>query len=174
MPNPPKPIEQKRKLGNPGRRPLPDEQATIALPSGYVDPPRPLEFAGQQLWDAAFKHGGTWISSNTDVPLLLITCEQLDRREELRSALAEAGMDRQLIMSINETEKLISSNLLRSALAEAGMDRQLIMSINETEKLISSNLGLLGFSPADRTRLGLAEVKTQSKLQELMAKKNGG
>lgn len=143
MPNPPKPIEQKRKLGNPGRRPLPDEQTTIALPSGYVDPPRPLEFAGQQLWDAAFKHGGTWISSNTDVPLLLLTCEQLDRREELRSQLAE------------------------------GMDRQLIMSINETEKLISSNLGLLGFSPADRTRLGLAEVKTQSKLQELMAKKNG-
>ena len=143
MPNPPKPIEQKRKLGNPGKRALPNEAQTIALPSGYVDPPRPLEFAGQQLWDAAFKHGGTWISSNTDVPLLTLTCEQLDRREELRSAIAENGLDRQLIMSINETEKLISSNL-----------------------------GLLGFSPADRTRLGLAEVKTQSKLQELMAKKN--
>ena len=143
MPNPPKPTEQKRKLGNPGKRALPNEAQTIALPSGYVDPPRPLEFAGQQLWDAAFKHGGTWISSNTDVPLLTLTCEQLDRREELRSALAENGLDRQLIMSINETEKLISSNL-----------------------------GLLGFSPADRTRLGLAEVKTQSKLQELMAKKN--
>ena len=143
MPNPPKPLEQKRKLGNPGQRKLPSEEATLALPSGYVDPPRPLEFAGQQLWDAAFKHGGTWISSNTDVPLLTLTCEQLDRREELRSALAENGLDRQLIMSINETEKLISSNL-----------------------------GLLGFSPADRTRLGLAEVKTQSKLQELMAKKN--
>jgi len=143
MPNPPKPTEQKRKLGNPGKRALPNEAQTIALPSGYVDPPRPLEFAGQQLWDAAFKHGGTWISSNTDVPLLTLTCEQLDRREELRSAIAENGLDRQLIMSINETEKLISSNL-----------------------------GLLGFSPADRTRLGLAEVKTQSKLQELMAKKN--
>jgi len=143
MPNPPKPLEQKRKLGNPGQRKLPSEEATLALPSGYVDPPRPLEFAGQQLWDAAFKHGGTWISSNTDVPLLTLTCEQLDRREELRSAIAENGLDRQLIMSINETEKLISSNL-----------------------------GLLGFSPADRTRLGLAEVKTQSKLQELMAKKN--
>ena len=143
MPNPPKPLEQKRKLGNPGQRKLPSEEATLALPSGYVDPPRPLEFAGQQLWDAAFKHGGTWISSNTDIPLLTLTCEQLDRREELRSAIAEKGLDRQLIMSINETEKLISSNL-----------------------------GLLGFSPADRTRLGLAEVKTQSKLQELMAKKN--
>src|SRR6056297_24859 len=143
MPNPPKPLEQKRKLGNPGKRGLPDAGDTIALPSGYVDPPRPLEFAGQQLWDAAFKHGETWISANTDVPLLTLTCEQLDRREELRSAIAENGLDRQLIMSINETEKLISSNL-----------------------------GLLGFSPADRTRLGLAEVKTQSKLQELMAKKN--
>ncbi len=143
MPNPPKPLEQKRKLGNPGKQKLPNAEQTLALPSGYVDPPRPLEFAGQQLWDAAFKHGGTWISSNTDVPLLTLTCEQLDRREELRSALAENGLDRQLIMSINETEKLISSNL-----------------------------GLLGFSPADRTRLGLAEVKTQSKLQELMAKKN--
>jgi len=143
MPNPPKPAEQKRKLGNPGKRAMPKESEVMALPSGYVDPPRPLEFAGQQLWDAAFKHGGTWISSNTDVPLLTLTCEQLDRREELRSAIAENGLDRQLIMSINETEKLISSNL-----------------------------GLLGFSPADRTRLGLAEVKTQSKLQELMAKKN--
>ena len=143
MPNPPKPIEQKRKLGNPGKRALPNEQTTIALPSGYVDPPRPLEFAGQQLWDAAFKHGGTWISSTTDIPLLTMTCEQLDRREQLRSELVEKGLDRALIMSLNETEKLISSNL-----------------------------GLLGFSPADRTRLGLAEVKTQSKLQELMAKKN--
>ena len=143
MPNPPKPTEQKRKLGNPGKRALPKEAEVIALPGGYVDPPRPLEFAGQQLWDAAFKHGGTWISSTTDIPLLTLTCEQLDRREELRSAIAEKGLDRQLIMSINETEKLISSNL-----------------------------GLLGFSPADRTRLGLAEVKTQSKLQELMAKKN--
>src|SRR6056297_1698123 len=137
MPNPPKPTEQKRKLGNPGKRALPNEAQTIALPSGYVDPPRPLEFAGQQLWDAAFKHGGTWISSNTAVPLLTLTCEKLDRREELRSALAENGLDRQLIMSINETEKLISTNL-----------------------------GLLGFSPADRTRLGRSEEHT-SELQSL-------
>jgi len=142
---PAKPLEQKRKLGNPGQRRLPEVSETIALVGGYIEPPRPLEFAGMQLWDMVFKHGGTWISQNTDTQLLLMTCEQLDRREELRSAIAEKGLDRQLIMSINETEKLISSNL-----------------------------GLLGFSPADRTRLGLAEVKTQSKLQELMAKKNAG
>jgi hypothetical protein len=34
-----------------------------------------------------------------------------------------------------------------------------------------SNLSLLGFSPSDRSRLGLAEVKKMSKLEELMTKK---
>jgi hypothetical protein len=33
--------------------------------------------------------------------------------------------------------------------------------------MIAVNLGVLGFTPTDRTRLGLAEVKTASKLQEL-------
>jgi hypothetical protein len=46
-------------------------------------------------------------------------------------------------------------------------DRAIVMSLNETEKLIFSGLGLLGFSPADRARLGLAEVKRQSKVAEL-------
>jgi hypothetical protein len=32
-------------------------------------------------------------------------------------------------------------------------------------------MALLGFTPTDRTRLGLAEVKTASKLEELMARK---
>jgi hypothetical protein len=67
-----------------------------------------------------------------------MTCEQLDRRETLRSALTEKPEDRQLIMSLNETEKLIASNL-----------------------------GQLGFTPAERTRLGLAEVRKESKLEQL-------
>ena len=42
------------------------------------------------------------------------------------------------------------------------------MSLLETEKLIQSSLSLLGFTPSDRSRLGLAEVKAKSKLEELM------
>jgi hypothetical protein len=34
-----------------------------------------------------------------------------------------------------------------------------------------ASLSLLGFSPADRTRLGLVSAKTKSKLEELLAKK---
>ena len=143
MPNPPKPLEQKRKLGNPGKRGLPDAAELMPLEGGYIEPFRPLEFAGKQLWDSVFKHGELWISRRTDVHLLLMTCEQLDRREQLRSELAEKGLDRALIMSINETEKLISGNL-----------------------------GQLGFTPSDRTRLGLAEVKRESKLEQLRAQRD--
>jgi len=143
MPNPPKPLEQKRKIGNPGKRGLPKSEDLIQIEGGYIQPFRPLEYAGQQLWDSVFKHGELWISQRTDVHLLLMTCEQLDRRETLRSALVEKPEDRPLIMSLNETEKLIASNL-----------------------------GQLGFTPAERTRLGLAEVKRQSKLEELRAKRD--
>jgi hypothetical protein len=46
------------------------------------------------------------------------------------------------------------------------------MSLIDVEKQIISGLSLLGFSPADRTRLGLVSAKTKSKLEELLAKKN--
>ena len=142
MPNPAKPLQQKRKLGNPGKRGLPNAAELMPLEGGYIEPFRPLEFAGKQLWDSVFKHGELWISRRTDVHLLLMTCEQLDRREQLRSEIVEKGLDRTLIMSLNETEKLISSNL-----------------------------GQLGFTPSERTRLGLAEVKRESKLEQLRAQR---
>ena len=143
MPNPPKPAELKRKLGNPGKRALPNEAEIMTIPAGYIEPFRPLEFAGKQLWDSVFKHGELWVSPRTDAHLLMMVCEQLDRREQIRSLLVDTPEDRALNMTLNEVEKLIQSNL-----------------------------GQLGFSPAERTRLGLAEVKRQSKLEELMAKRD--
>jgi hypothetical protein len=139
MPNPPKPAELKRQLGNPGRRPLPKEVSYVA--GGYIAPARPLEFAGQQLWDAAMKTGENWIARNSDTQLLLMTCEQMDRRTDL-------------ITKIHETSEW-----------------RLYRALHDLEKMISSNLSMLGFTPTDRTRLGIAEVKAASKLEELMRKK---
>ena len=139
MPNPAKPIEQKRLLGNPGKRAMPKSENTIAIQGGWVEPLRPLEYAGKQLWDSVFKNGELWVSSRTDIHLLQMTCEQLDRRE-----------------------------MLNSLLVDEPTDKNLLMRIAEIEKLITSNLGLLGFTPSDRSRLGLAEIKAKSKLQELL------
>jgi len=139
MPNPSKPTEQKRLTGNPGKRAMPKETEMMSIPGGRVDPIRPLEYAGQQLWDSVFSNGELWISSRTDIHLLQMTAEQLDRRESLRSALVESPTENSVLMRLAEIEKAIAGNL-----------------------------GLLGFTPSDRSRLGLAEIKAKSRLQELL------
>jgi len=139
MPNPPKPVEQKRLLGNPGKKALPKGLPMIA--GGYVEPARPLDFAGMQLWRSAMTTGENWIARNSDTQLLLMTCEQMDRRTELMTQIVET------------------------------QEWRLYRALHDLEKMISQNLSLLGFTPSDRTRLGMAEVKTASKLDELMERK---
>ena len=141
MPNPPKPAELKRALGNPGKRALP--QPPEYIQGGYIEPLRELSEHGNQLWEAAMKTGEQWIARNSDTQLLQLTCEQMDRRAYLME-----------LWKSNPT------------------DKNLLMRLAEVEKLIASNLSVLGFTPTDRSRLGLAEIKTKSKLQELM-EKNG-
>jgi len=143
MANPAKPTEQKRLTGNPGKRPMPKETEMMAIQGGRVDPIRPLDYAGQQLWDSVFSAGEIWISSRTDIHLLQMTAEQLDRRESLRNALVESPTENSVLMRLAEIEKAIAGNL-----------------------------GLLGFTPSDRSRLGLAEIKAKSRLQELL-ERNG-
>ncbi len=141
MGRPPKPTEQKRLIGNPGKRPLPDENAVIALPGGYVAPLRPLDQAGHSLWDAIFRKGELWISNRTDIHFLQMVCEQHDRRDYLMGMLAADPENWRLHKQLTELEGVITSNM-----------------------------GRLGLTPADRTKLGYAEVKRQSKLEELQEK----
>lgn len=140
---PTKPIEQKRMLGNPGRRPLPESSALMQL-NGVTEipePSRPLLKYGREFWDKIWSMGSTWISFNSDSELLLMTCEMIDERWNLRIKVMQNDEPR-----------------LRRGLRE--LDRQII-----------SNLSLLGFTPSDRSRLGVAEVKAASKLEELKLRK---
>ena len=140
---PSKPIEQKRLLGNPGKRPLPDQSTITLIPMAEVapEPSRPLLKYGKELWDKVWDTGINWISPNTDTELLLMTCEMIDERWNLRVQ----------VMTNNDPK-----------------DRR---GLRELDKAIVSNLSLLGFSPSDRSRLGLAEVKKMSKLEEIIAKR---
>jgi hypothetical protein len=42
--------------------------------------------------------------------------------------------------------------------------------LTDLENILTSNMGRLGLTPADRTKLGYAEVKRQTKLEELQQK----
>jgi hypothetical protein len=44
--------------------------------------------------------------------------------------------------------------------------------LRDLDKQVIGSLSLLGFTPTDRSRLGLAEVKAASKLEELRARRN--
>lgn len=145
MSNPPKPIEVKRKLGNPGQRALPDSSETILIEpiSDLPEPHRQLFDAGLELWNRTWSMGQLWISPKTDIELLLMTCEMLDERVRLRA--------------------YVWNN------PDAWRERK---ALRELEKNITNSLSLLGFTPTDRSRLGVAEVKAKSKLEELRAKRD--
>jgi hypothetical protein len=143
MGRPPKPNEQKRLLGNPGRRELPDEMQIELLPAAEntPEPSRPLMKYGREVWDNVWNAGGLWLSPTTDSELLLMTCELIDERWNLR-------------IKVMQTD-----------------DARMRRGLRDIDRLIVGNLSLLGFTPADRSRLGVAEVKAKSKLEELLAKK---
>jgi hypothetical protein len=109
--------------------------------SSVPEPGRRLEESGLNLWAQAFSKSDTWLRS-TDLELLLITCEKLDERDLLRVFVMEN--------------------------VEAWHERS---GLRVLEKQIEDNLNLLGFTPTARQKLGIQEVKAQSKLEELMAKK---
>ena len=145
MGRPPKPIEQKRALGNPGKRPLPQEGSLVLLPSMYEipEPPRPLVTeAANALWNRTWSMGQTWLSPQTDIELLLMTCEMVDERWNLRIKVLQDSRPEE-----------------RKGLRD--LERQLV-----------ANLSLLGFTPTDRSRLGVAEVKKISKLEVLREQQN--
>lgn len=142
MANPIKPAELNLIQGNPSKRPIRTNDAIAPLDYGYRDPIRPLGEAGKQFWDSVFGVGELWISIKTDTQLVQIICEQIDRREWLRQHILDHPDEWHMVKQLNDTEMMIVKNL-----------------------------SLLGFTPADRTRLGLISTKTKSKLEELMAKK---
>jgi hypothetical protein len=138
---PPKPVEQKRRAGNPGKRPLPE--VTIAIPTSPAAPipHRPLGPAGQQFWERVWSVGFTWISPQMDIELLQVVAEQIDERVALRM-------------------RVLKQNDWRDRAALRSLDAQVL-----------DCLSLLGFTPVDRARLGFVEVKIKNELEEFRKRK---
>lgn len=148
---PPKPAEQKRLIGNPGKRPLTSSgnAEVVVLPPVTVEPAappqpsRPLGSAGSVLWERAWQYAWRWMAE-TDVELLLLTCEQLDERTHLRVSL------------IKDPANWRQRSQLRAL-----------------EAAISSGLASLGFTPEARTRLALGEVKVADALARFREQARG-
>jgi hypothetical protein len=140
----PVPAEVKRRRGNPGKRPLPDPVTVVALPmaEGIPDPPGELGPHGLSMWRSVWEAGRWWVSP-TEMPFeMLWLCQAADERERLRD------------------------------LVRLGADEKYRRAQRELEKQMTQWVQDLGFSPVARTKLGLAEVKAQSALEGLRAKRD--
>lgn len=130
---PPKPVEQKRRLGNPGKRAMPTHGSLAAVPSAGSEVP---DLDPHATLEQILSDGAVWLASTDRVALAMLR-EALEERSQLREVLlATQSLD------------------VRKALRD--LDKQII-----------SQLSVLGFDPAARARLGLAEVKAQSTLEKL-------
>ncbi len=129
---PPKPIEQKRLTGNPGKRALPARTQLAAVPTiAPADHEHPLE----HVVDRVLSEGVAWIGA-TDAPKVALLREVVARYADARD---------------------LPSTPARDILAYV--------------KTINELLSDLGFDPSARSRLGLAEVKTLSAAEKIIARR---
>lgn len=147
---PPRPLELTRRLGNPGHRTLPKPGATIAVKPISATPPRGLGLGpeGRRLWRAVATL--PWVGAS-DAAALANACAVADLVALLDADIAAHG----------PSYEFRGRRMPNPSVGKAV----------EARKLLSSLLGAFGLTPADRTRLGIAEVKAQSKLDALAARR---
>lgn len=139
---PTQPIEQKRLKGTLRADRLP-ANAPLATLSNYEGEPEPKTALGEQGLAFWSQAWATpWLSQLSDYWLVLLTAQALDEREQVRLALIESPSDRRMRTTLRELDKQVMNAY-----------------------------SLLGFTPSDRSRLGVAEVKKESKLDELIRRK---
>ena len=143
---PPKPMELKRATGrSPGRdsggRKLNELSVVTPLPMAekIPDPPKMLQADGLNLWNRIWDNAITWLSPVSDMDAIQNACK-----------LADA-------VSASRTKYM--------ATLEAA-DARAYVAIN---KSFTEALASLGFDPVSRSRLGVAEVKKMSALEQLVA-----
>ena len=106
------------------------------------EPPGGLGELGKSVWNQVLTEAGSWVSYKLDTYLLGILCDQIEERATLRELVDD------------------SPDVPR-----------LRIGLRELDKVIVSNLSTLGLTPTDRARLGFVQVKSESKLEELIRKK---
>jgi hypothetical protein len=131
------PLERQRARGNPRQRKLPDPAVSQRLPGTRIPPKPPVPLKAQGKSMWELAWAEAYTwLSRSDTRILALLCQDLDEREILRP-------------------RVIGTDDYRGIATLRALDRQ-----------ITDKLQLLGFTPSDRTRLGVGEVKVVDELEE--------
>ena len=148
---PPKPLEEKIRLGNPGKRKLPTPVTVIAPIDVQVmtgDGPQ----TGDELVEAIMAAGAAaWISETDALFTLRLVKDGWDERRQLRRVIDEEGHT-QYVVRLDRAGNEVGGRI--TARPEVAMLREL-------EKQLTTWLSQLGLNPSDRGRLGLGRVQAR-------------
>ena len=154
---PSKPLEVKRALGNPGQRPLPDAPLPGEGLAGVSSVPTPPELgeAGLELWDHVWVAGRTWLAPESDRTIITLLCNAQDEAEEIRLRVQSGEIERFYTTANGQM-----------------VTHPMVTQLANLRAQMTAWLAAIGFSPADRSRLGLAEVRVRDELDELQRRRN--
>lgn len=140
---PPKPAELKRVTGNPGKRKMNDLAVVTLLPMADAIPevPENLGEHGIALWNRAWDAAITWLSPQSD-----------------RNAIENAA-------------RLADTLATARDAYHRSLDAADLRALVQINKSYTDALSSLGFDPVSRSRLGVAEVKKMSAIDQLLAKR---
>jgi P27 family predicted phage terminase small subunit len=151
---PAKPVERHRDAGT-GRN-LPDAPAPgQGLAGGTVpQPPETLQQKGIELWNHVWTAGKSWLAVDSDRTIVTLLCNAFDEHEDIR-------------------EKLQSGEYARVYVHANGspVTTPWVTQMKELRVQMTTWLSQIGFSPSDRSRLGLGEVRVRDELDELAQKR---
>jgi P27 family predicted phage terminase small subunit len=128
----------------------------VALPPVEDNAPDQLGPAGRAVWELVADQC-KWLAE-TDRPTLVMLCEKFDRRQDF-------------MVRLESSEPVLYTD---KGYAYAN---PLVGMLSTLETELAKLLSVLGLTPTDRARLGVAEVKAQSNLEKLLQRRqerNGG
>lgn len=153
---PAKPIEQHRLNGNPSKKTLPNAPTPgqgLSAAIGIPNPPA-LGEHGLELWNHVWLAGKAWLSPDSDFTIIRLICEAHDEYVDLRSQLETKTVERFYTTANGQV-----------------VTHPVVTQIGNLRTQLTAWLAAIGFSPSDRSRLGLSEVRVRDGLDELKARR---
>lgn len=149
---PAKPTERKRATGNPGRRKLPGAptpETALAVIDGDALPPPPAQLGpvGRLAWEHVWRGGRRHLSESQDSLLVARVAEKVELVARLNEWLGEDVERRWYTTANGQT-----------------VTHPAVKQLEQADAQLTAWLSLLGFTPSDRARLGLQEIRVADAL----------
>lgn len=155
---PAKPVEAHRLAGNPSKKQLPAAPGVgQGMPSDAAIPLAPIHLgdAGLQLWAHVWVAGRQWLAPESDQTIILLLCEAMDEYAGIKHQLETGQVERYYTMSNGSM-----------------VTHPLVTQLKDLRVHMTTWLAAIGFSPSDRSRLGLAEVRVRDEMDDLTRRRN--